>query len=250
MANMKLNSTKAFKNLLPGAPGAVKRTIHFSTLPAVMMTPVFALRREDGGFSFETGTGVLLFEIARHVEGLFAAIPHPCLLYHNLDHTRLVVQHATEMARHYSLDNKSVFIVLAAAWFHDTGHLSGNMEEHEERSVQIMKEYLATKSIDKKTIQEIALCILATKMPTKPSSLLEQIICDADSFHIGTADFFHLDNLVWQELEIRLNKPIDNQVQQSLLFLTNHRFFTNYCQELLLEGKEKNILQLKALLES
>ena len=43
-------------------------------------------------------------------------------------------------------------------------------------------------------------------MPAVPSTLVEQIICDADTYHLGTEDFLHLDKLVWQELELIFNQ--------------------------------------------
>jgi predicted metal-dependent HD superfamily phosphohydrolase len=250
MENILLGSDNGFKDLWLGMSVAVKDRIHFSNSPVAMTTPDdSAVLNDDGSFPIEISTEILLSEIAHHVEELFAANKYPYLLYHNLDHTRLVVQHAREIAKHYLLDIRLVFIVLAASWFHDTGHLLGNTEEHEETSVRIMKEYLTTKSVDEKTMNEISLCIRATKMPPVPSTLLEQIICDADTFHTGTNDFPHLNNLVWQEMEQRLNKPVSDKVRRSLLFLKNHRFFTSYCQQLLSTGKDRNILQLKTLLE-
>ena len=128
------------------------------------------------------------------------------------------------------------------------GHLVGEPEGHEESSVGIMKAFLTGKSIDEKIITEISLCILATKIPATPSTLLEQITCDADTYHLGTKDFLYFDKLVWQEMERRLNKPISNKPQRSLLFLEKHQFFTHYCQQLLSAGKDRNISQLKMFL--
>ena len=190
-------------------------------------------------------TNSLLSEIGRYVESLFHIYNKPYLLYHNLDHRLQVVRHTEEIAGHYPLDANSLFSVVAAAWFHDTGHLKGEPEGHEERSVQIMKGYLSGKGISEEIITEISLCILATKMPVVASTLLEQIICDADTYHLGTEDFLHLDKLVWQELELRLNKAVNSKVQRSLLLLENHHFFTRYCQQLLSAGKDRNIAQLK-----
>ena len=190
----------------------------------------------------------LLSDIKDYVESFFRVNHKPYLLYHNLDHTLQVVQHAEEIAGHYLLDADSFFSVMAAAWFHDTGHLTGEPEGHEERSVQIMKEFLTTKGIDEKIITEISSCIMGTKIPVVASALVEQIICDADTYHLGTKDFLHFDKLVWQEMELRLKRPIHNKVQRSLLFLERHQFFTSYCRQLLSAGKERNISTLKSSL--
>ena len=193
-------------------------------------------------------TNSLLSEIAKYTEEFFRINNKPYLLYHNIDHTRRVVQHAAEISIYYKLAENSIFTILAAAWFHDTGYLLGDPVGHEERGVQLMKEFLTGKGVDEKIINDISLCIMATKLPPAPSSLLEEIICDADTYHLGTRDFLHLDKLLWQEMEHRFNKPVDNKELKSLHFLERHQFFTSYCQELLSTGKDRNISQLKMFL--
>jgi hypothetical protein len=86
---------------------------------------------------------------------------------------------------------------------------------------------------------------MATKMPVVASTLMQEIVCDADTYHLGTKDFPDRDKLVWQETELRLGRPIENKVQRSLQFLEKHQFFTGYCKQHLSTGKEKNIQYLK-----
>ena len=195
-------------------------------------------------------TNALLPAIATHVTELYNSCKRTYLYYHNLEHTRRVVKHADVIAAHYSLDEHSHFILMTAAWFHDTGQLSGDMAVHEETGVQFMKDFFYDKEVDEQTITTISECILATKMPVAPANLLEEIICDADTWHLGTSDFYRLDALVWIELELRLNIPIENQPEKSLQFLELHRFYTTCCIQLLSEGKKRNIELLKALLKS
>ncbi|MEO7982878.1 MAG: HD domain-containing protein [Bacteroidota bacterium] len=193
-------------------------------------------------------TDTIEAEIVIHVKGLFNSYNRPYLLYHNLTHSINVVRHAREIAEQYKLDRHSLFVVLSAAWFHDTGQLTGDMAVHEETSVQFMKEFFSRKPVDQKIIDEIAGCIMATKMPVKPASLTEEILCDADTYHLGTENFQQLDKLVWKELELRLNNTINNQAERSLAFLEDHQFFTVYCLQLLSAGKKKNIDRLKNIL--
>lgn len=167
------------------------------------------------------------------------------LLYHNLEHTKRVVQHSRQMADHYRLEEEDRFILLAAAWFHDTGQLKGDVAIHEETSVTFMESFFQVKHVNTSITHQVATCILATKMPVDPHSLLEKIICDADTWHLGTADFQSTDALVWQELELRLKQSIEKKEGKSLEFLETHRFYTDYCIEHLSAGKQENINQLK-----
>ena len=181
-----------------------------------------------------------------YVRKLFARFDKPYLLYHNLEHTERVVEHAREIALHYALPEDALYVVLTAAWFHDTGHLLGNIAEHEELGVRIMQEFLYGKQVVQPIIDKVAKCIMATKMPPQPVTLAEKILCDADTYHLGTEAFLKTDALVWQELELRLEKTIDHKQERSLRFLEEHTFFTDYCRELLEEGKRRNIASLKS----
>jgi HD superfamily phosphodiesterase len=185
-----------------------------------------------------------------YVRKLFARFDKPYLLYHNLEHTERVVDHAREIALHYALPEDTMYVVLTAAWFHDTGHLLGNIAEHEELGVRIAQEFLYGKGVAQPIIDKVARCIMATKMPPRPATLAEMILCDADTYHLGTEAFLKTDALVWQELELRLGKTVDHQTQRSLQFLETHTYFTDYCRELLEEGKQLNIRYLKEILSA
>ncbi len=187
-------------------------------------------------------------QLSSYVRELYKRIHKPALLYHNLSHTEKVVKHISQIAANYSLNDKEIFILSAAAWFHDTGHVIGKAEGHEERSVIIMQDYLETKIADKEIINAIKGCILATKLPHNPKTFLEDIICDADTYNLGTKEFFKTDKLIKKECELRNSMPGNNWEQKTLELLTAHKYFTTYCQKLLNKGKEKNIGIVRSLL--
>lgn len=191
-------------------------------------------------------TNSLLAGIETHVVKLFTALTKPYLIYHNFTHTRQVVKHAGEIAAYYSLDEEALFVLLAAAWFHDTGQLTGEMYIHEEAGVELMQSFLVSKGVEENIRAMIAKTILATKMPVDPVNLVEKILCDADTWHLGTPDFRAMDALVWQELELRLNKTFDHKAERTLHFLEMHTYHTSYCQQLLDEGKRRNKEQLQS----
>jgi len=188
-------------------------------------------------------------KISVFVRNLFKNHPHAELLYHNLDHTVHVVQRTADIADSYFLNEQEKFALLAAAWFHDCGHLIGDTALHEENSVRIMREYFSCKPIDEAIIAKIEACILATKMPVSPNNLLEKIICDADTFHLGTPDFFNFDQKVWDETELKTGKPIPpkHRIEKSIAFLSKHCFFTSFCKSRLLTEKEKNLFILQSV---
>jgi len=183
-----------------------------------------------------------------YVKRLFNQYRANDLKYHNLEHTKSVVKRTLEIAANYSLSETELFILSAAAWFHDTGHLVGGTELHEDRSVIIMKSFLALNEVAKDVIDKIEGCICATKIPQQPKSLLEEIICDADTYKLGTKDFLTTNKLLKKECELR-GMPVDNWDEKTLEFLQSHKYFTSYCQALLNKGREENIDLARSLLK-
>jgi predicted metal-dependent HD superfamily phosphohydrolase len=190
----------------------------------------------------------LLKGIEQYVRAIFANGDTSKLVYHNFGHTSGVAKHAREMATYYELSADEYFVVIASAWFHDTGHLYGELERHEEKSADIANFYLYDKGCTDDMLEAVKQCILATKMPVRPVNLLEQILCDADTYQLGTPDFFQKNELVWDELELRLGKKITHRITKSIDFLEAHQYFTGYCKQLLLPGKLENLARLKSVL--
>jgi len=186
--------------------------------------------------------------IAAHVTQTYEAIDVPHYPYHNLDHTRGVVTHCREIAAYYSLSKRDAFVLVAAAWFHDIGHLFGAVEGHEERGVVVMKQFLSHVPVE--LTMPIATCILATRLPPHPLTLMEKAICDADTYHLGTVQFRQTDPLVRKEIELRKGSAIADWSSRTLTMLRRHEFFTDYCQTLLARGKQENIAWVEAQLRS
>ncbi len=185
-------------------------------------------------------------KIEAYVTDLFEQKQTPSLAFHNLDHTQTVVKRAQEIAGHYKISENEMLILFVAAWFHDTGHLFTEPAKHEEKSVEIMKKFMQDHIEDEETIKKIEECILATKPPRNPKSLLAEIICDADTYHLGTKDFKKTNKLVFEELKHRLGE--DDRIkfnEGTIKMLEDHHFYTSYCKELLNERKNKNLKKIK-----
>ena len=187
----------------------------------------------------------VLTDMPLYVKKMFEEHGKSFHVYHNLEHTQTVVRHAAEIADHYQINDQERLVVQTAAWFHDTGYLIGEVANHEETSVVLMRLFLDEYDVEPHLPDEVAKCIMATKKSVKPITLLEQILCDADTYHLGTSDFEYFDELVWKEWELSTLTKVDGHIKQSLHFLQAHTFFTDYCRKLLTEGKEKNIALLK-----
>lgn len=180
------------------------------------------------------------------VKDFFDDNENDTLLFHNLQHTQNVVERAKEIAQQYQLSEQDQFILYIAAWFHDTGHLVTDPAKHEMKSVELMKSFITRYTNDEETIKQIGDAILATRMPRNPQNQVQQIICDADTYHLGTKEFKTTNKQLRKEYELRnIAEPVGGWRKASLDFMLAHEYYTDYCKNLLTEGKQENVNRLR-----
>lgn len=183
-----------------------------------------------------------------HVTDMFHKLQPAHLVLHNLEHTETVVKKVNEIAGHYNLSEEDMMVVFVAAWFHDTGYLLDKPENHEFKSVEIMKEFMLEHKIGEGIIDKVEKCILATRSPRHPQDLNSEIVCDADTYQFGSKKEFKKTNkLAFEEAahfsEFKLTKHDFDEKTVSLL--TEHKYYTTYCKEILNDVKKDNIKKVK-----
>lgn len=107
--------------------------------------------------------------------------------------------------------------------------------------------FLTGTGVDAGAIQSVKGCILATQIPQKPTNLLEDIVCDADLFHLGTDRFSERNKLMRKEGEAFKGKKIDKDEwrRSTIRLLESHQYHTDYCRLLLNEKKQENLDKLR-----
>lgn len=167
-------------------------------------------------------------------------------VYHNFDHTNQVVEASNEIALAENISKENLEVVLIAAWFHDTGYTVG-VEKHEEESKKIATAYLTKKGLSTEIIAKVNDLITATVMPQNPKNKLEEIICDADLYHLGVESFNSKSNLLRSEFELLCNKSCTNLEWQEHndAFLAEHKYFTDFAFEKLNPQKTLNRLKIQ-----
>jgi predicted metal-dependent HD superfamily phosphohydrolase len=192
----------------------------------------------------------LLEQVREHVLNYYHIHDTSSLIYHNQRHTEDVVAAAGKIANHYQLNDHDFFIVMAAVWFHDTGYLT-HLKDHEEESARLAGVFLIEHKLDAADIKLVKACIMATKMPQSASTLLEQIVCDADLFHLGTDDFFKNDKLIHKEFNV-LHHIVIGKLEwhkKTIAFLEKHSYYTDYCKLLLNDKQAENLKELHKKIE-
>jgi predicted metal-dependent HD superfamily phosphohydrolase len=185
-------------------------------------------------------------KVQDYVQAHFHSQKDKTFFYHNLAHTQGVVKAAAQIANHYQLNEKDFFIVTTAAWFHDSGYFS-DPKNHEAKGAELAGAFLRANGLDEETIQPVVNCVLATRMPYHPKTKLEEIVCDADLFHLGTDNFPENNKLMRKEAEARKGISIskDEWRKGTIRLFEMHHYFTDYCQLLLNDKKKETLEKLK-----
>lgn len=167
-------------------------------------------------------------------------------LYHNLTHTQRVAEKTKELVELTDLDDSEKEVLFISSWLHDTGYTKG-IENHEESSVGIAKDFLSSKHYNPESIEAVCQLIMATKMEHKPETRMEKIIRDADCSHIGSKSYLEVSELLRKEWELLCNKTYTETewLEENINFLsTKHRFHTPEAASLWDKRKGKNLSDL------
>ncbi|WP_276169109.1 Pycsar system effector family protein [Zobellia alginiliquefaciens] len=170
----------------------------------------------------------------------------PNYLYHNLRHTQRVVKSTKELLDFYNLNAIDSDAITIAAWLHDTGYTKG-VENHEESSCDIAREFLTQQNCEAQTIETICNLIMATKRGHEPQNLMEEIMRDADASHLAQSSYDQTCEMLREELRLLGIAEISQKEWRRSnikMFQTEHRFYTDYAIKNWQEGKDDNLKKL------
>ena len=162
--------------------------------------------------------------------------------YHNLDHTIQVVDKIKILAKEENISPEDTENLILAGWFHDLGYVD-DADNHEEESRKIASDFLKQHQFSEERIAKIGELILATDKFYKPKNHLEEIIKDADMYHLASDDYFRICENLRQEIkEVHHQKFSKLQwAELNITFFAKHQFYTKFAKENWQPEKEKNV---------
>ena len=162
--------------------------------------------------------------------------------YHNLDHTIQVVDKIKILAKEENISHEDTENLILAGWFHDLGYVD-DADNHEEESRKIASDFLKQHQFSEERIAKIGELILATDKFYKPKNHLEEIIKDADMYHLASDDYFRICENLRQEIkEVHHQKFSKLQwAELNITFFAKHQFYTKFAKENWQPEKEKNV---------
>jgi len=194
-------------------------------------------------------TALTIKSITRYCSDILHSDNCKNLPFHNFAHTQEVIDNVFLISDAIGIQPKEADFIAIAACFHDTG-FSEAYYGHEEVSKQIAAKYLEKANCTKAEIDMVRSCIEATKMPQDPHDIFADVLCDADLFHLGTANFLYRNMLLRKEWELFCDTIMTDAewLLFNIKFLEEYRFKTAYGKEVLERGKQENLNKLKQLI--
>lgn len=189
----------------------------------------------------------LLKKVEEQVMVFYRDHSDAALFYHNKSRTKETLEIVKRIADHYQLDDRSFFIVCAAAAFLYPGFHQSREKNRESKSAELAGTILQLINVDHDTIEEIKKCILATGPSQNPTTQLEKILCDANTYYFGTRSFLDKIKLLRKEEEAVNGAKINGTTWRTSMInmLQAHRYHTDLCQLLLNETKAANLAELQ-----
>jgi len=170
------------------------------------------------------------------------------LFYHNVKHTVDVVTEVELIGWAEGCSDEEILLLKTAALFHDAGHIVG-YDNHEFYGTQIAREMLPVYNYTPEQVERICGLIMATKLPPKPSDLLESIICDSDLDYLGRSDFIPVSNTLFEELKAQNKMGSLNEWNKiQVKFISGHQYFTKTAQSLREVNKQLQIERIQSLI--
>jgi adenylate cyclase len=170
------------------------------------------------------------------------------LFYHNVKHTVDVVTEVELIGWGEGCSDEEILVLKTAGLFHDAGHTVA-YDNHEHYGTLLAREMLPKFNYTTGQIDRICEIILSTKLPPKPTNLLEEIICDSDLDYLGRSDFIPVSNTLFEELKAQ-NKigTLNDWNKIQVKFITGHQYFTNTARSLREVNKKLQIERIQSLI--
>lgn len=168
------------------------------------------------------------------------------LPFHSVEHTKEVYTYTKTIAQYEEVFGANLEPILIAALFHDTG-MAETYVDHEEQSVEYAVKYLREQEYPEDKIKIVKNCIMATKLPQKPKTQAEKIICDADLYHLGIESYIFRNERLRAEWKTFFNKEYSDEEWYSINmeFLKNQKYHTWFGKTVLNNRKDLNYVLLK-----
>jgi class 3 adenylate cyclase len=170
------------------------------------------------------------------------------LFYHNVKHTVDVVTEVELIGWAEGCTDEEILMLKTAALFHDAGH-TVTYDDHEFQGTILARSMLPAYGYSEEQIERICKIIMSTKLPPRPTDILEQIICDSDLDYLGRSDFIPVSNTLFEELKAQDKiTSLNDWNKLQVKFISGHQYFTATARRLREVNKKLQIERIQSLI--
>jgi ligand-binding sensor domain-containing protein/class 3 adenylate cyclase/predicted metal-dependent HD superfamily phosphohydrolase len=189
------------------------------------------------------------YKAERHIMRVLEKGLSDKLHYHSIEHTRDVVKAVERIALMEGVTDEGLFLLKSAATYHDAGFVE-EYDKNEPIGARLAEEILPKYGYTEQHIQTIKELIYVTQIPHNPKNKLEEIMCDADLDYLGRDDFHEIADKLRRELREHGKISSDRKWDEiQIMFLEQHKYFTETSKKTRQEKKNKNVEEVKSRLD-
>jgi len=192
-------------------------------------------------------TTELLRDTALYVRDYYAAHVNDQYSFHNYNRTVNIVRNCDALGVTMNLGGQELKLAHLAAWFTELG-FSEDHRNYQGKSVKLAREYFRTKKLDDGVFEKLEECILSTRVPQQPVSVISQLICDATMYHLAEKDSLQLAESLRNEFAAvaQVEYSDEEWINEYIKMINNHFYFTRTAREIFQKRKEKTLAAFQA----
>lgn len=166
--------------------------------------------------------------------------------YHSLEHTQAMLAAVPVYTKHQAISAQEIELLKIAILFHDLAFIKSTVD-HENRGAEMAREAMNELGYSSQEITSVEKLIQVTKVPQKPTTIPERIICDIDLDYLGQPEYEERSELLFKEwLALGIIKNRAEWEKRELAFLQNHRFHSEFGLRYRQPVLEDHIKRIKA----
>ena len=192
-------------------------------------------------------TTEILRETALYVKDYYANHYSEQYYFHHYTRTMNIVRNCDALAVSMDLGKQELKLAHLAAWFLELGY-NQDYEDYQLISVELAREYFKTKDLEDGVFEKITECILSTRVPQQPVSVVSQLVCDASMYHLAERDAVQYADALRAEYDAVAGKEFTDEewLNENIRIISNHFYFTSSARSLFQKRKDKTLSAFQA----
>lgn len=165
--------------------------------------------------------------------------------FHNFAHALEVTGNFRKIGTVEGLSDYDIHVGTTAGILHDIVCVPYR-RDNEEKSALVARAVLPRFGYTRREVRDVERLIMATKMPVRPVTACEKVICDSDLDNLGSYRFFERNYALAREYGI-VNR--NRWITDSLKFIEGHSYHTETSKAARGSGEAGNVYMMREVVK-